>query len=216
MGAPITTSTPPKLEVAVAGGGIAGLTVAIALLRHPGVDVRIYERATEFKEIGASISLSPNGLRTLEKLGAENAISGDVCTRQSGEWPMIFRHWQTGEIISHDVHYTVKTKKHFTARYHRAHLHQALLENIPREIVHLGKKTTSVRVTPENRTVLLFEDGTSAEADICIGADGIHSVGRLTPSCKTYSLTIPPDGTKIIRAGPSTEMDRLGGVEVNI
>jgi salicylate hydroxylase len=138
--------------------------------------VQVYERATEFKEIGASIGLGPNGLRSLEALGVENALVGDVCTRQKSEWPMIYRHWKTEEVLDHDVHHTVKTKKHFTARYHRAHLHQALLENLPRDIIHLGKKTVDVKADPETGATLYFEDGTSAQADIVVGADGIHSV----------------------------------------
>jgi salicylate hydroxylase len=172
-----TSGKPPLLTVAIAGGGISGLITAIALLKHPGVSVQIYERAKEFREIGASIGLGPNGLRSLEKLGVENALSGDVCQRQRSDWPMIFRHWKTGEVIDHDVHYTVKDKRHATARYHRAHLHQALLENLPRGIVHLGKKTVEVKADLERGVTLVFEDGSTAEADICIGADGIHSVG---------------------------------------
>lgn len=165
-----------KLNVAIAGGGIAGLVTAIALLRHPGINVQIYERAKEFKEIGASIGLGPNGLRTLEKLGLDDVISGDVCSRQKGDWPMVYRHWKTGEVIAHDIHHTVKDKKHFTARYHRAHLHQALQKHVPKELIHLGKKTVNVHVKEDERVVLSFEDGTTAEADLCIGADGIHSV----------------------------------------
>lgn len=49
-----------RLKVIVAGAGIAGLATAIALRQLPNVDVEIYERSTELKEIGASIALSPN------------------------------------------------------------------------------------------------------------------------------------------------------------
>lgn len=171
------SSSPSRLKVAIVGGGIAGLAVAISLLKHPGVNVQVYERTRVFQEIGASISLAPNGLRTLEKLGVENALVGDVCTRQTSNYPMIYRHWKSGEIIATDTHRTVQTKRHFTARFHRAHLHQALLENIPQDIIHMGKKIVGVAANKDAGVILTFEDNTTAVADICIGADGIHSVG---------------------------------------
>ncbi|KFY09344.1 hypothetical protein V491_08250 [Pseudogymnoascus sp. VKM F-3775] len=172
------SNEPVILEVAIAGGGIAGLTAAIALLKHPLINVTIFEQADEIREIGASIGIGPNGLRTLEALGIENALGGDVCTRQESDWPMVYRHWKTGEIFSYDVHHTVTTKKHFTARYHRAHLQAALLENLPRDIVHLNKKIKDAKADAEEGVTLLFMDGTTAYADILIGADGLHSNTR--------------------------------------
>ncbi|KPM39404.1 hypothetical protein AK830_g7147 [Neonectria ditissima] len=197
-----------KFEVAIVGGGIAGLITAIALLKHPGVSVQIYERAKEFKEIGASIGLGPNGLRSLEKLGVENALSEDISQRQKSDWPMIYRHWKTEEVIDHDVHHNVTTKKHSTTRFHRAHLHQALLENVPGEIIHLGKKIVDVKVSPEEGATLQFEDGSTAEADICIGADGIHSNVR-----KTFvpQHTLHWTGWVALRA--TFESSRLGDLE---
>ncbi|KAF5020911.1 hypothetical protein F66182_7063 [Fusarium sp. NRRL 66182] len=175
-----TPHEPPKLEVAIAGGGIAGLMTAIALLKHPRVNVNVYERAPEFKEIGASIALGPNGLRTLDKLGVENALADGIAQRQKSEYPMIYRHWKTGEVIDYDVFNTVQAKKHSTARFHRAHLHQALVENLPREIIHLNKTTVDVKADPDSGATLYFEDGSTAEADIVIGADGIRSKVRKT------------------------------------
>ncbi|KAH7261010.1 uncharacterized protein BKA55DRAFT_560119 [Fusarium redolens] len=170
----------PKLEVAIAGGGIAGLITAIALLKHPNVNVQVYERAPEFKEIGASIALGPNGLRTLDRLGVENALVEGFAQRQKSGYPMIYRHWKTGEVIDYDVHTSVKTKKHATARFHRAHLHQALLENLPEGVVHLGKTTVDVKADPDEGATLYFEDGTTATADVVIGADGLRSKVRKT------------------------------------
>lgn len=174
----ISDGSSGKLEVAIIGGGVAGLTAAIALQRHPRVNVTIYERAKEFRQIGASIGLGPNGVRTLEKLGVEDALTVDICSRQQSNWPMIYRHWATGEVIAHDVHRTVKTKKHFTSRYHRAHLHEALLGYVPQSAIHLNKKIVDIKASPELPVTIFFEDGTTATADICLGADGIHSVSR--------------------------------------
>ena len=80
------------LQIAIVGAGIAGLTAAIALSQHPHINITIYEAATELKEIGASIALGPNGLRTLERLGLDNAISDEVAFRGPQEIPMIYRH----------------------------------------------------------------------------------------------------------------------------
>ena len=81
----------PQLTVAIIGGGIAGLAAAIGLKGHPGIDVQIYEQSAELREIGASIALGPNGMRTLERLGVNNALDDDVAFRNKSGFPMIYR-----------------------------------------------------------------------------------------------------------------------------
>jgi len=166
------------LRIAVVGAGIAGLTAAIALRQHPYINVEIYERATALKEIGASIALGPNGLRTLERLGLHNAISDDVAFRGPSNIPMIYRHWKTNEIVGIDEHENVTEHLHRTARYHRAHLQQALAENVPKDKIHLGKKLVGVEVGEKEGVTLKFGNGTFATADLVLGADGLHSVSH--------------------------------------
>lgn len=79
------------LDVAIIGAGIAGLAAAIGLKSHPRINVQIYERSTELKEIGASIALGPNGMRTLERLGVDNALDDKVAFRNKSGFPMIYR-----------------------------------------------------------------------------------------------------------------------------
>lgn len=167
-------ATSPKLEIAICGAGIAGLTSAIALLKHPNIDVQIYEQATELREIGASIALGPNGLRTLERLGLHNAISDEVGYRGPSKIPMIYKHWKTNEVLGEDHHSNVTEHLHHTARYYRAHLQEALLEHVPRDIIHLGKRFSSAEVSDDG-VALTFEDGEKATAEILIGADGLRS-----------------------------------------
>ncbi|KAI9935117.1 hypothetical protein ASPWEDRAFT_186722 [Aspergillus wentii DTO 134E9] len=163
-----------KLKVIIAGAGIAGLAVAIALQRLPYLDVELYEQADELKEIGASIAISPNGLRSLEKLGVLNALDDDVAFRGPSEIPMIYRHWKTNEIILEEQFENVPLRRHQTARFHRGHLHAALLQHVPGERIHLNKKIVTASVHREKVT-LHFADNTSAEGDILIGADGLKS-----------------------------------------
>lgn len=87
------------LHIAIAGAGISGLTAAIALRKHPNIRVEIYEQAKELREIGASIALGPNGMRTLERLGVDNALGDDVGFRGPSHNPMIYRYIFTSYLI---------------------------------------------------------------------------------------------------------------------
>lgn len=88
---------------------------------------------------------------------------------------IVGRHWKTNQVHSVDTHNDVPDPRHATTRFHRGHLHSALLEHVPRESIHLGKKT--VRAEVDHQSVsLYFDDGTSARGDILIGADGLRSV----------------------------------------
>lgn len=80
------------LTIAIIGAGIAGLTAAIALQKHPLINVVLYDKATELKEIGASIALGPNGLRTLQRLGLEDVIGEGNGFRGPERVGMIYRH----------------------------------------------------------------------------------------------------------------------------
>ncbi|KAJ5541102.1 hypothetical protein N7494_006178 [Penicillium frequentans] len=169
-----------KFRVIIAGAGIAGLATAISLKRIssiPNLDVQIYEQAHQLSEIGASIALSPNGMRTLEKLGVDNALSDEVGFRGPSGIPQIFRHWKTNQVISVDTHTDVPDPRHHTTRFHRGHLHAALQEHVPKETVHLGKKIIHADVSHDGVS-LHFEDGTRAFGHILIGADGIRSKVR--------------------------------------
>lgn len=75
----IPTDEPtPRLQVAIMGGGPAGLAAAIALLENPGLEVTIYEQATELREIGAGLRVGYNSWRVLELLGVADLVQGHV------------------------------------------------------------------------------------------------------------------------------------------
>ena len=62
------------LRAVVVGGGLGGMAAALALTRT-GIDARVYEQAQQLSEVGAGVSLAPNGLRMLERLGLGEGIS---------------------------------------------------------------------------------------------------------------------------------------------
>ncbi|TFB00105.1 hypothetical protein CCMA1212_008325 [Trichoderma ghanense] len=173
-------SSERPLRVLIAGAGIAGLATAISLTRISGIpdlDIQLYEQAPELREIGASIALSPNGLRTLEKLGVDSALSDEVGFRGPSGIPHFYRHWKTNQVVSVDTFSHVSDYRHQTTRFHRAHLHAALLEHVPKDRIHLNKKISRAKADDDG-VALYFEDGTSAEGDILLGADGIRSQVR--------------------------------------
>lgn len=86
-------------------------------------------------------------------------------------------HWKTDQAVSVDTHTNVPDSRHHTTRFHRGHLHSALLEHVPQETIHLGKKIARAEARQDGVS-LYFEDGSSAHGDVLIGADGIRSVSR--------------------------------------
>lgn len=90
--------------------------------------------------------------------------------------------------MSTDTHSNVSDPRHHTTRFHRGHVHSALLEHVPKESIHLGKKIARAEAD-EAGVALYFEDGTSAHGDILIGADGIRSVGDMTMVNIVFLLT---------------------------
>lgn len=161
-------------KVAIIGGGLGGAAAALALHRR-GVDVEIYEKASELSEIGAGLNVSPNALKALRYLGVEEAaIAVGV---QSLE--QVIRSFRSGRVIARP-----KRAGDIEARYgasfltiHRADLLDTLLAPLPENIIHLDAACTGVE-TGEDGAVARFEDGSAVEADIVIGADGIHSAVR--------------------------------------
>ena len=72
-----TTTAPKPLSIAIIGGGIGGLCTAIALLKHPHIDVQVYEAAPTFGEIGAGVGIAPNAQQALELISPEARAAYD-------------------------------------------------------------------------------------------------------------------------------------------
>ncbi|SEF20267.1 salicylate hydroxylase [Amycolatopsis pretoriensis] len=155
-------------EIAVIGGGIGGLATA-AFLRRAGLRSTVYEQARELKEVGAGLVVAPNLARLLREL---DALPGDAVCLDVG-WE--FRRWRDGTVLSsEDLREAVYGERMYTV--HRADLLAALASAVPADAVRLGKRCVSIEVG--SRVGVGFADGTSVEADVVIGADGVHSTVR--------------------------------------
>jgi salicylate hydroxylase len=167
----VSSVTGPR--VAVVGAGIGGLTLGIALARA-GVEVDLYERATELREVGAAVALSANGTHELYRLGVGEAL--DAVSTQPTE--LIYRDGRTAErIAAHTGGADYRAR--FGAPYwgiHRVDLQQTLAAAVDPAHLHLGRGVSGA--SPDG--TITFDDGSTTTADVVVGADGVHSVVRET------------------------------------
>jgi 2-polyprenyl-6-methoxyphenol hydroxylase-like FAD-dependent oxidoreductase len=162
-------------EIAIIGGGIGGLAAA-AFLRRAGLPATVYEQASQLGEVGAGVVVAPNAARLLRALGVLGVFEERAVRLETG-WE--FRRWQDGSVLSSEDLATkcedLYGERTYTA--HRADLLDAVRRAVPAASVRLGRRCVALDQGGP-RHVLRFADGESAEADVVIGADGIHSVVR--------------------------------------
>ena len=158
-------------SLAIIGAGMGGLTLAAALHRR-GFTVRVYEQAPQFVRLGAGIQMSPNAMRVLRGIGLEERIRARAFQPRS--WTN--REWDSGA-MKYELPLGADAEAKYGAPYllmHRGDLHEALASSVPDELISLDKKLTDVDWRGGGVT-LRFADGSTAQADAVIAADGIHS-----------------------------------------
>jgi 2-polyprenyl-6-methoxyphenol hydroxylase-like FAD-dependent oxidoreductase len=155
-----TTEAPKaRLRVLIVGGGIGGLSLARELgLR--GIHASVLERAAQLNPVGAGIIMNPNAMRVLERNGLADSVRAD-------SWPYLMRETRDrrGRLLAtRDYRPLYESGKLAQgALVHRAHLLEVLYRSLPAETVRFGAAVDDVR---------------SIEADLVVGADGIHSQVR--------------------------------------
>jgi len=163
-----------RLEIAVIGAGIGGLTAAVAL-RQAGFDVHVYEQAPELTEIGGGINLGPNAARVLYRLGLGDALDREA-VRPVGTHQ---RRWQDGRTLQR-APLNPRCEELYGAPHltvHRADLLSIIASGFPAERLHLSHRLVGI-ADKGDRTEAWFQNGARITADILVGADGIHSAVR--------------------------------------
>jgi 2-polyprenyl-6-methoxyphenol hydroxylase-like FAD-dependent oxidoreductase len=163
------------LRIALVGGGIGGLTAALALGRS-GFDVHVFEQSAQLNEIGAGITLSPNAVKVLRALGLEHAVK-----QQGFESNAITgRDWITGQTV-----FRVPLGGAIDACYKAPHIdiHRAdmldVLETAACDVAHIHLDSRCVAVSPSDEAAFLaFSNGRHEQFDLIVGCDGIRSFVR--------------------------------------
>jgi salicylate hydroxylase len=163
-----------KLEVLIAGAGIGGLTLALALARR-GITVRVLEQSEELNELGAGIQISANASRILHTMALESELAKVGFFPEEGQ----MRHWQTGAVVGSRSLGRESVERYGFPYYHlhRADFQQilgtALREAQPDALV-LGARVENTTQNARSVTVHTA-NGDSFSGDVLIGCDGIHS-----------------------------------------
>ena len=157
-----------RATVVIVGGGIGGLFAANALIAH-GLRVSVYEQAPALGEVGAGVFITPNSARHLERVGLGPAV--EKWGARVGARSHYFRH--DGTPIA-PVQVTDASGWNATFGMHRADLVALLAAGLPDGVVHTGHRCTGFQ-QDGNVARVSFANGAVAEADVVVGADGIHS-----------------------------------------
>ena len=162
------------LRVAIIGAGMGGLACAAAL-RRTGAEVTIYEQARAFGRIGAGIQMTPNAVKALRGLGLEDQLRAVGFQATKG----LNRASDDGR-ITNEVELGARMIEQCGApliTLHRGDLHSILLSGVENGVIQHGKRLLRYEQHGDG-VELSFEDGSSAQADLLVAADGVHSVVR--------------------------------------
>lgn len=158
------------MRVLVIGAGIGGLAVAKGLI-DAGHDVAVFEHADALRDGGAAVTVWSNGTAALGQLG----VTLEDVGRPLHSLKSIT---DTGRLLwEADLADVTERLGSPTIETPRRLLTGKLAAALPAHALHFGRRCIAVTETPE-RVIVDFADGTSAEGDVLVGADGQRSVVR--------------------------------------
>ena len=155
------------MRIAVVGGGVGGLTAAVALLRA-GAEVTVYEQVPQLLPVGASLQLGPNATRLLRELDLLEPLRAAASRPEAVD----LLRWDDGSLLLHAEHGDAAEAYFGTPQldFFRPDLHDVLVGALPSGVLRLGTRV----VTADDDGVVL-EGGERVHADAVVAADGIRS-----------------------------------------
>jgi 2-polyprenyl-6-methoxyphenol hydroxylase-like FAD-dependent oxidoreductase len=169
------------MSIAIIGGGITGLTLALNLHKR-GIDCQVYESAPEVKELGVGISLLPHAMREFTALGLQETL---LCAGIENKESNFFNRF--GQLIYSEPRGKYAGYEYPEVGIHRGRLHTALyqtaLERLGAECIHVNRKCVGFEQTGDGVQISFAETSSGAtvepvSADIAIACDGVNSTVR--------------------------------------
>jgi 2-polyprenyl-6-methoxyphenol hydroxylase-like FAD-dependent oxidoreductase len=158
----------------IIGAGIAGPITAI-LLRRIGIEAQVYEAWPHSTGIGGGLQIAPNGMHVLAEAGLASELirGGSICES-------IDFYAQSGARLGSVNRNMAERFGQPSVSMRRAVLNEAIIEKAWSSNVELyfEKRLARIEDRPDQPIVAHFTDGSSAEGDLLIGADGVHSAVR--------------------------------------
>jgi 2-polyprenyl-6-methoxyphenol hydroxylase-like FAD-dependent oxidoreductase len=188
----------------IIGGGIAGPALAL-FLKKAGISSAVYEAYPSTEGVGGGLSLAPNGMNVLNELGLADKIKA----RGTVALELCFRS-ETGRVLARVDNGSKKYGQPAVAM-RRADLHEVLAQEIRRRGIAVAyeKRLTDISYTSDHKKVVAhFADGSDAEGDILIGADGIHSQTRTS----VFPESPKPQYVGIIAVGGFVPLSAIPGL----
>ncbi|KAJ7268769.1 FAD/NAD-P-binding domain-containing protein [Mycena haematopus] len=165
-----------KLRVAICGGGIGGLCLAVALSKYAHIQVVVYEAAGRFREIGAGVMIWARTWRILELLGLAEQFVKVTDVPPTPDVAIGFEYRRSD--ISDGFKWNFVAMPYGCIRFHRAHFLDVFVDNLPEGVAQFGKRLVSYEKGAGGEIGLVFGDGTSTVCDLLVGCDGIKSAVR--------------------------------------
>ena len=165
-----------QLQIAIIGGGIGGLTTALAL-RARGLNVTVFEQAGALREIGAGVSIHPNAALLLQRIGLIDGIK-KIGSAIAG----LLLRTSLGELINTSALTSTGVQGY---NVHRAEFLKLLIDAQPEGTLHFNHRLSAAKET-NSHVQLTFSNSEAVDTDIVIGADGIHSTLQRELGLKTY------------------------------
>ena len=170
-----------SLQYAIIGGGISGLTLAIAL-HHRGLSVTVYEQAPRFGEIGAGVAFTRNAVQAMELChrgvyeAFEKVRTRNIWASKQDVWFDYYDGFEAAgdEGKNQRPAFTILSEIGQNG-VHRAHFLDELVKLVPSSIARFGKRLESISEDESGLLSMTFADGTTSLAHAILGCDGIKS-----------------------------------------